>query len=391
MKHLEIIFRTLLWVFLMLPVCEMQASEVTENPFDSLEISLLTCSPHEEIYSLYGHTALRYHDLRTDEDVVLNWGLFNFNAPHFVARFILGKTDYEVGPASLRLFCRYYEKWGSSVTEQVLNLTAEEKRDIMNALNENLKPENRVYRYNFFFDNCATRPRDIIERNLHGKLQYSPRPDYQPSFRDIIRLQTRNHPWATFGNDILLGFKADMKTTRQEQEFLPANILYDFDHATIYNPDGSNRPLVSERRVLVPPGVQQIQNDFPLSPTECFILLLLLSILFLYLEWKKRKTYPYWDVTLMLLTGLAGCLLFIMLFSEHPCTSSNLQIFLLNPLPLFFIPSVFRRRKTHWWKISLCLIILFIIGGFWQSYAGGMYILALCLLTRFCSHLKHEK
>ena len=391
MKHLEIIFRTLLWVILMLPSCEMKASEVTDNPYDSLEISLLTCSPHEEIYSLYGHTALRYHDLRTDEDIVLNWGLFNFHAPHFVARFVFGLTDYEVGPAPLNHFCGYYAKWGSSVTEQVLNLTAEEKRDIMDALNENLKPENRIYRYNFFYDNCATRPRDIIERNLHGKLQYAPRPDYQPTFRDMIRLQTRNHSWATFGNDILLGVKADMKTTRQEQEFLPANLQYDFDHAVILDADGSTRPLVSQREELVSPGVQYVQSDFPLSPTECFVLLLLLSILILFLEWKRGKTYRYWDTLLMLLTGLSGCVLFVMLFSQHPCTSTTLQLFLLKPMPLFFLPSVWRRRKTRWWILSFCLIVLFFIGGIWQSYAEGMYILALSLLTRICSHLKNEK
>ena len=125
------------------------------NPMDSVVLSLLTCSPHEEIYSLYGHTAIRYHDLRTDEDMVFNWGIFNFKAPHFVLRFIFGLTDYELGLMPFDRFCEYYKKWGSSVTEQVLNLTADEKRSLITAMMVNYQPENRTYRYNFFFDNCS--------------------------------------------------------------------------------------------------------------------------------------------------------------------------------------------------------------------------------------------
>ena len=367
------------------PIC---AQNQSTSDLDSVDISLLTCSPHEEIYSLYGHSALRYHDLRTGEDVVFNWGLFNFKAPHFVLRFVFGLTDYELGTTPMPYFCNYYRKWGSSVTEQKLNLTAEEKKAVIQALNDNLQPENRTYRYNFFYDNCSTRPRDIILRSINGKIEYQLREDFFPTYREMVHECVRNHPWAKFGNDILLGVKADQPTNYQQQEFLPHNLMYDFDHTQIYK-DGEYRPLVGQRDIQVPPGVQIIEDDFPISPLAAFLIFLAVSLFVLVLEWRRNKTYKYWDTLLMLLQGLAGCVLFAMLFSEHPTTSTNLQILLLNPLPLFFIPAILKRKKTLWWTILLTMVVLFYLGAIFQEYAEGMMLLALCLLIRFWSHYRN--
>ena len=375
----------LLIISSILPIC---AQNQSTSDLDSVDISLLTCSPHEEIYSLYGHSAIRYHDLRTGEDVVFNWGLFNFKAPHFVLRFVFGLTDYELGTTPMPYFCNYYRKWGSSVTEQKLNLTAEEKKAVIQALNDNLQPENRTYRYNFFYDNCSTRPRDIILRSINGKIEYQLREDFFPTYREMVHECVRNHPWAKFGNDILLGVKADQPTNYQQQEFLPHNLMYDFDHTQIYK-DGEYRPLVGQRDILVPPGVQIIEDDFPISPLAAFLIFLAVSLFVLVLEWRRHKTYKYWDALLMLLQGLAGCVLFAMLFSEHPTTSTNLQILLLNPLPLFFIPAILKRKKTLWWTILLTMVVLFYLGAIFQEYAEGMMLLALCLLIRFWSHYRN--
>ena len=349
--------------------------------FDSVEVSLLTCSPHEEIYSLYGHTALRWHDLSKGDDIAFNWGVFDFHKPYFVLRFVFGLTDYELGAYPYPLFLQEYKEYGSSVTEQVLNLTAEEKQAVKQALMENLQPENKVYRYNYFYDNCSLRPRDIIERSVAGKVEYAHREDYAPTYREMVRSCTRNHPWGTFGNDMLLGLRADQTTDMRQQEFLPENLMYDIDRATIYA-NGEYRPLVKERRIALQSGVQIIGQDFPLTPTECACLLLILSVIIAMIEWKRRKTFKYWDALLMTAQGLAGCVLFVMIFSQHPTTSLNLQLLLLNPLPLFFIPAVLRRRKTRWWTILLAMIILFAIGSLFQHYAEGMMILALSLLIR---------
>lgn len=391
-KDFKIIIRASLLTFISLISngIPAMATQNQANQMDSVEISLLTCSPHEQVYSLYGHSALRYKDLRTGEDFAFNWGIFNFKKPFFVLRFMFGLTDYELGIMPIGRFCEEYKRRGSQVMEQVLNLTADEKRKVRMALAENLRPENRVYRYNFLYDNCSTRPRNIIENSLNGEIQYQVRQGYTPTYREMVREHTRNHPWATAGNDLLLGVKADLPTDLWQQEFLPQNLMYDFDHAQIYE-EGTYRPLVKERRIIVKGGVQVIKQDFPLSPTECAVILLIISLLIMSVEFKKKHTYKGWDVALMAIQGSTGTILFLMFFSQHPTTSTNLQILLLNPLPLAFLYHIIKKKKSVYWKLSAIMTTAFFIGGFFQDYAEGMEIVALSLLTRNISHFKNEE
>jgi len=362
---------------------------VGHDPMDSVEISLLTCQPHDEIYSLYGHTAIRFHDTRqgSQMDAAFNYGVFDFKKPHFVLRFVFGLTDYELGAYPYKLFLAEYRHFGSMVTEQVLNLTSEEKRQLREALRENLEPGNNVYRYNYFYNNCTTKARDIIERCINGKIEYAARKDYMPSYREMVHEMTRNHPWAQFGNDLLLGIQADQPTDTRQQEFLPYNLMYDFDHAQIYE-NGQYRPMVKERRVAVPSGVQIIRDGFPLSPIVCGILLTLIALIIFLIEWKKKCAFLAWDLLLMIVIGTIGIILTMMLFSQHPTVSLNLQILLLNPLPWFFLWPVFKRRETRYWMISCVLALLFLIGAAFQTYAAGIQSLALCLLMQCYIHMK---
>ena len=121
---------------------------------------------------------------------------------------------------------------------------------------------------------------------------------------------------------------------------------------------------------------------------ECACALLILSLVILVFEWRKKKTYRLWDGLLMVAQGLVGLLLFVMLFSQHPTTSTNLQLLLFNPLPFFFLPAVLRRRSIRWWHILTMLFVLFMIGSLFQHYAEGMHIVALCLLLRSAIHFK---
>ena len=357
-------------------------------PMDSVEFSLLTCQPHDEVYSLYGHTAIRYHELRPGGlDWAFNYGVFDFKKPHFVARFVFGLTDYELGAYPYKYFVKEYRRFGSMVTEQVLNLTDEEKMALHDALAINLRPENKIYRYNYFYNNCTTKARDIIESCINGKVEYAGREDYTPSYRDMVHSMTRNNPWSRFGNDLLLGIKADWKTDLRQQEFLPGNLLYDFDHAQIYS-NGNYRPLIKERRIAVPAGVQIIESGFPLTPLACAAILLAVGIVIFFFEWRKKRVFVLWDVLLMMTTGTIGIVLTLMLFSQHPTVSLNLQIILCNPLPWLFLWPVIRGRETRYWKITAILAVLFLIGSFFQCYAEGIHVLALCLLMQCYANMK---
>ena len=359
---------------------------------DSVEFSLLTCQPHDEVYSLYGHTAIRLRDMRAGKqiDAAFNYGVFNFKAPHFVARFVFGLTDYELGAYPFDLFQREYRHFGSMVTEQVLNLTSEEKTALRDALGENLRPENAVYRYNYFYNNCTTKARDIIEQCINGKIEYTEREEFAPSYRDMVHEMTRNNPWSRFGNDLLLGIKADQTTNRRQQEFLPHNLMYDFDHAQIYE-NGQYRPLVKERRMAVPGGVQMVNAGFPLSSVTCGIILAAVGLIIFLIEWKKRMAFVAWELLLMVTAGCIGIVLFLMLFSQHPTVSLNLQIILFNPLHWFFLWPVLRGKQTRYWTIMTVLVILFLVGGLFQHYAEGIHSLALCLLMQSILHLKRVR
>ena len=390
MKHLKIIFRTFFLLSTALFVTPRAYGEETMTPeyLDSVEISLLTCQPHDEVYSLYGHTALRWHDLHAGgTDIAFNWGVFNFKAPHFAARFVFGLTDYELGAYPFHIFVKEYQHFGSMVTEQVLNLTASEKLALHGKLTENLKEENVVYRYNYFYNNCTTKARDIIEQSISGKLEYSDIKDYEPSYRDMVHEMTRNNPWSRWGNDLLLGIKADQKTTSRQQEFLPNNLMRDFDRAQIYE-NGIYRPLVKNRQIAVPAGVQVIQQGFPLTPLESFLILLAIGLILFMIEWKKRCAFIVWEVLLMVLSGIVGIVLTLMLFSHHPTVSLNLQILFFNPIHWLFLWPVIRGKQTRYWLIAAVLCILFLIGGLFQSYAEGIWCLALCLLLQSILHIK---
>jgi len=396
-KHLKTVFNTLFGLLLLLfsgaytPVYAQESTveDILPAPMDSVEISLLTCQPHDEVYSLYGHTAIRYHDMRKDKevDVAFNYGVFDFKKPYFVLRFVFGLTDYELGVYPFSLFLKEYRHFGSMVTEQVLNLTSEEKLLLHEALRQNLQPENSVYRYNYFYNNCTTKARDIIEKCITGKTEYAERENFTPTYREMVHEMTRNHPWARFGNDLLLGIKADQPTTLRQQEFLPYNLMYDFDHAQIYE-NGQYRPLVKERRTALPGGVQIVKQGFPLSPIACAILLTVTGLILLILQWRSKRSFLFWDLLLMLTIGTIGIMLTLMLFSQHPTVSLNLQILLFNPLPWFFLWSVIKGRQSRYWLVSSVLIALFFIGSLFQQYAEGLWSLALCLLMQCYIHIK---
>ena len=362
--------------------------EVTKGT-DSVEISLLTCEPHPAIYSLYGHTAIRVQDFRTGDDFAVNYGVFDFNTPHFFLRFSLGRTDYCMGILPFSLFCSEYRSYGSGVIQQVLNLTDSEKEKILAALRENYLPENRVYRYNYFYDNCTTRARDILLNNLERQLVKPSPSDSVETYRSMIHAYNNDYPWARWGNDILLGFQSDKNTTHEERQFLPFNLCNDFDHMQLLCADGTHVKLVKQKSYIVAPGIQEQEPGFPLRPSVCALILLALSIIITILEFACKRWFWLYDTLMMILTGVCGLILTLMLFSSHPTVNLNLQILMMNPLSLILAYSVARRacrRELHWWwKMWTVLIVLFLIGRLLQCYAEGMMILALSLLLRCVS------
>ena len=354
------------------------------NP-DRIQISLLTCSPGKEVWAQYGHTAIRYYDKESGEDLAINYGIFSLDQTYFIPRFVLGMTDYRMGVQPMDMFLAQYSYEGRGVVEQVLNLSAEDKEVIYKALQENMKPENVVYRYNYFFDNCTTRARDMLVNHLHGKVVYPPAEE-NATFRSMIHKWNNKYEWAQFGEDLLLGVNTDRKTTKSEQQFLPENLRSDFDKAK-YN----GKPLVKETNVLLDAETEVVEPVFPLSPLSVALIFAVISLVMMLFSYRRQQVYWAWDLALMLTSGLMGIIFFVMIFSQHPCVSLNFILLFFNPLPLFFLYSTIKKKKVIWWKIWGALIILGLFGSLFQEIPLPILIVASFLLLHCIVHLRINK
>lgn len=360
-----------------------------ESTTDSIAISLLTCSPGSEVWSLYGHTAIRFQDPAHEIDLAINYGMFNFRQKNFILRFVFGLTDYEMGIEPFQAFLSEYAQSGRGVIEQRLNLTSDEKMAIASAISQNYEPSNRTYRYNYFYDNCTTRARDILVSHISGHVEYSKK-KCEASYRQMIHQWNSQHRWARFGNDLLLGVKADIPTDPVQQQFLPDTLRKDFASATIVDYAGARRPMVDSTFEVLKPNTSNVYEATDLwdtlSPRCVFGIVCVLLIAVSLIEWKRKKTFWPADAILLTFDGLAGLILLAMVFSQHPTVSLNLQILLLNPLSIIFAyPTIHQRLKgrcSWYWKAFFAFITLFFLGNIFQDYAEGMNILALTLMIR---------
>ena len=362
-------------------------------PADSIRLSLLTCGPGEEIYSLFGHTALRYEHPARGIDAVFNYGMFSFDTPNFILRFCLGQTDYLLGVNEYRHFKAEYEWEGREVRQQELNLAQEEKERLAAQLIQNARPENRIYRYNFFYDNCATRPRDKVEEALQGRLQYADDMETRETgttFRDMLHRYTEGHPWARFGMDLCMGSKADRPITRREMMFVPFLVETFFAQATVADSLGGTRPLVAAKEQIVTISEEaKKHHDKCITPLQASLLLFIIVAALSIYGLKRKKKLVWLDAILFAAAGVAGIIpTFLVLFSEHPAVSPNWLVAVFHPLHLLCLPWIIlcaiKGKKCFYHSANFILLTLFILC--WaiipQHFPAAILPLALCLLTR---------
>jgi len=312
---------------------------------DSAIFSLITCSPGEEIYSKFGHTAIRINDPASGTDVVFNYGIFSFETKNFYYKFIKGETDYQLGVYDTRYFLPEYAARNSMVWEQILNLTVAEKRELLNLLLQNYEPENRIYRYNFVFDNCATRPRDKIIAALRGFVRFSDNSNTK-TFRQWIGVYTGTYTWLKFGIDLVFGIDADRNATISESTFLPEVLMEEFQNAKIQPQDGQELKLVSERKILIEKkDSAEQQTNWLFSPLAISIIILIIGIIFTIWDRIKKRHNTAFDSILLFVTGIGGIIiLYLMTISIHPLVKNNLNILWLNPLNVILAIFIWIRR-----------------------------------------------
>src|SRR5690554_717157 len=260
-------------------------------------VSLLTCDPGDELYSAFGHNAVRVLDLQTGKDLVFNYGTFDFDTPNFYLKFARGKLDYMLSVSTYEQFILHYRYLQRSVREQVLDLSPEQTLRAVQFLHENYEPQNRFYRYDFFFDNCATRIRDMMEMVLGDQLQWGETEKAaDKSFRKLIDEYVYPMPWADFGIDLALGSVIDREANEREQQFLPDYMEKAFAGASIVG-DGPSRPLIKSSTTV-------LQIDAPPSPGSLFNPYLLFwmiaiaGIVLTFVGHKRGRLFIGWDLAM---------------------------------------------------------------------------------------------
>ncbi len=356
------------------------------------EISVMTCGASDLIHAIYGHTAIRVNDPAQHWDVVFNYGVFSFSQPNFVYRFATGKTDYMLAPERYSSFYNGYVRNGRSIEEQVLNLTPAEKQEMLDFLMDNARPENREYRYNFFHDNCATRVRDAVDRELKGQLEWDQQSEHK-TFRQHVTEYQKILPWTNFGIQLVLGSPSDKTASAWEEMFLPAYLYQHFAKAQRLSPSGKAQPLVKHTN-LVFEAPTATASWLVIHSPELILLAILLLIFFIsYQQLRKGEISYTLDYLLLIVNGLVGLiLLWFFLYSEHPAMRANYNqlwaIWLNLPFAFLWMVKKWRPLLRWYWVALSAWLILFIPASLFipQEFFPGFYMLIAMLLCRSLLH-----
>jgi len=351
----------------------------------NLQISLLTCAPGEELYSTFGHTALRIQDSARGTDYIYNYGTFEFG-PDFYTKFIRGKLLYFLSVENFTDFVYEYQMQSRSIQEQILQLSCTEKQRLYSSLQTNALEQNRYYKYDFLFDNCTTRAGDIVVKNVDSSIVFKNiLPGNGPSFRNLIHsyLNAGHEYWSKLGIDILLGVKLDRKVTNREAMFLPDYLLKGFDNA-----DLGNHSLVAPPQTIL--KMPSPLNGKPLfTPFFVFTLLLVLIVVISLVQWNwARTTIRVFDFLFFFILGLAGFLLLFMWFgTDHKVCQNNYN--LLWALPTNTVAAFFVHGRKSWvekyFSVVLWLSIILMVAWFFLPQQMNNALIPVLLLIIYRS------
>lgn len=308
-----------------------------------LQISLITCGPgYNEIYEVFGHTAIRIVDSEHHTDLVYNYGTFNGFEENFELKFMRGKLPYYLSVYPFSNFLPEYIETHRSVSEQVLNMTDSQKEAFAAYLDNNAEPENRSYKYDFFYDNCATRIRDLFPSTMGKDFKFAPilPTDSKITFRDIINQYFYATKWERFGINILLGSKIDKVMTDKDIMFLPDYLSKGLEGSTV-----AGKPIAGKQQQLIAGGPAAPNRlSGPMVLTMCIALLTILGLSVPKLRWLGHIM----TVSLMVLTGLLGCLIIVMwFFTDHQGCANNYNILWLLPTNLLMAFPRFKGRGRY--------------------------------------------
>ncbi|MFY9244028.1 MAG: DUF4105 domain-containing protein [Polaribacter sp.] len=361
------------------------------------EISIVTAGPGTELYEAFGHSAIRIKDPVLQLDLIYNYGMFDYNAPNFYSNFTKGKLLYSLARYDFAYFYASYKRDKRWVKQQVLNLTQQEKQTFFNYLENNALPENANYFYDPFFDNCATKLRDITNTILADKVEFSSKNiDQNLSFRQLMNREIPWNTWGSFGINLALGSKLDAKADFTQYMYLPDYVYLNFKNSSLFI---KNQPenLVLREDVLLD-FEEQKQSISIANPFLVFCIISLLGIFITYKDFKKKKRTKWFDFLLLFITGIVGVLIvFLWFFTNHSTTPNNfnflwafapniiIAFLMLNPSP--------KKWLNYYFKFLIFLLILtpFVWVFEIQLFPVSVIPLLILLLVRYLYLSKKDK
>ncbi|WP_439880804.1 Lnb N-terminal periplasmic domain-containing protein [Pontibacter sp. MBLB2868] len=379
-------FKTLLFTFVLcFYALQGQAQFEGYQLSPAAKISLITCSSGNDLYAVFGHSAVRVQDPASGMDIIFNYGTFDFNEPNFYLKFARGKLNYKLSVAYFSDFLYSYTMDNRSVYEQVLNLTPEQRQKYWNFLTNNYLPENRFYLYDFFFDNCATRIRDGLEATFpNNQIKFNiSQFDKDYTFRNLIDLYLPPQPWGDFGIDLALGAKIDREATPYEYMFLPDYLSKGFANATIEQ-NGQSVPLTNLPQAVYLQDTSRLPETPLFTPFLLCWVLLVLVLAFTAYDFMNRRRSRGLDFTLFLVTGFLGLMFLLLWFAtDHQATANNYNLMWGIPTHLIAAFYIGRREMPKWMGtyllITAIIAALLVVAWPWWPQEFNMAFLPIVL------------
>ncbi|MEQ9402211.1 MAG: DUF4105 domain-containing protein [Cyclobacteriaceae bacterium] len=314
---------------------------------DEAEIAMITIGPYQgEVWSAFGHSGIRVYDPQNNIDWFYNYGLYDFDQENFFLNFAKGLLKYRVGVGRYENVVKFYSGQNRSIREQYLNLNRVEKQQFFNFLQNNIRPENAEYIYNYVYDNCATKLRDITEELYPGRVSFDMSyVEEGKTVRDLMDDYLDYQPWGEFGINLGLGTQIDVEAPGYDYMFLPDYIFKAFAGAKLKN-DSSEVLLVSRTEIIYTP-TEELHSKSLLTPQAFFVLLFFIIGFITNRNFKTGKRTRWIDTFLFSLAGFVGMwVAFLWLGTEH-LSKWNLNILWAIPfhLPIAFMISRERFRK----------------------------------------------
>ncbi|HOO99231.1 MAG TPA: DUF4105 domain-containing protein [Bacteroidales bacterium] len=349
-------------------------------------VYLITCGPGTETYSIYGHSALRVEMPHRNIDMVYNWGVFDFSTPNFAYKFARGKLQYMLDSDDFTRFLQIYmfeKRW---VQAQKINLTSAEKKYLMELVTENLKPENKKYLYDFFYDDCSTRIRDLLEKVIGTNLRYQPSPDTrrEASFRFLTGSYQRPYPWLDLGIDMLMGTPSDKKASDRDRMFLPIEMQKELSRAVVMR-EGKMVPLLQNPVTVIDfpdPVVKSSLITHPLLVTS----LLFIALIILFALVRNRNVIKTADIIIFSVYSILALLMvFTNFITDHQQMKYNLTMLWISPfIPVCLLALILNRDWVIVFRLVFILSLLsFVIVTLFPNIANTAFVpLILIILLR---------